>query len=121
VELTRISIRTDDGSSHYGKNSDKFIKKLRQGAGRNRGAEDANPDTVSYSSNRIDLAYRSNYENAIEYLEKLRGLPYAISFLSINISPEEKGTRYRQRDSTQSLSGKEMMITTKIEMDIFSR
>ena len=114
VELTRISIRADDSPRHAGKNSYKFINTLKKVPDSDKDVRDKNSEVVSFRSNKIDLAYRSSYENAIEYLEKLRGLPYAISLLSVNIAPEKVGTDPQRK-------GKEMVLTTKIGMDIFSR
>lgn len=114
VELTRISIRADNGSRYGDKNSDKFIRKLGKRPTVGKGEKNAESRMVSYTSNKIDLAYRSNYKNAFEYLEKLRGLPYAISLLSVNISPEDKKQGTRK-------DGKEMMLVTKIGMEIFSK
>jgi hypothetical protein len=114
VELTRISIRADDGSRHGDKNSNKVIGKLKKSHGTGKNERSSDSELVSYTSNKIDLAYRSNYENAVEYLEKVRGLPYAISLLSVNITPEK-------REPASRGSGKEMILTTKIGMDIFSR
>ena len=114
VELTRISIRADDNPRHAGNNSDKFIKKLKKVSDSGKNWDGSRSEMVSFRSNKIDLAYRSSYENAIEYLEKLRGLPYAISLLSVNIAPEKVRTDTKGK-------GKEMILTTKIGMDIFSR
>lgn len=62
-----------------------------------------------FVKNRIVLKYRSSYPAGVEYLASISEIPYAISILSVEMTPLARA------------AGKPTLITTTIEMELFSK
>lgn len=66
-------------------------------------------DNRRFTKNAFRLKYRSSYPAAVEYLVSMAKMPYALSILSVEMTPSNRAT------------GNRLLVTTTIEMELFSK
>ena len=64
---------------------------------------------MHFTKNALRLKYRSSYPAAVEYLASMAKMPYALSILSVEMTPSNHTT------------GNPLLVTTTIEMELFSK
>lgn len=68
-----------------------------------------NKENKRFIKNKIRLKYSSGYPATVEYLAGMSKLPYALSILSVKMTPSNR------------TKGNRSLITTSIEMELFSK
>jgi len=103
MELGNITVKTNVITK-----SREYTEEAMPGAkkGKGEGGETTKSVRVKYIHNRVHLTCLSQYRAALDYLAKIKRLPYALSILSVEMS---------QKDEAKSVD----LIQTEIDMEIF--
>ena len=62
-----------------------------------------------FTINAIKMKYRSSYPAGVDYLASMSEIPYALSILSVEMTPSNR------------VAGDRLLITTSVEIELFSK